>query len=264
MKAAMITMVGVGVLSFMAVVGTNPSTARADTINVAYQYVEAGGTLAGTLNGHPYTDPNSADGVQKMTTANPVGSLASQLPANVWTVCMELSQNTDYPFNTYQVQTLSAALGQAKADLIGQLWGLHYNNSWQTSTPIYYGGGGHPSFLGNWNDNPAENQNALAMIYAVYGIRYNFDGTASSLTVTNSALPFYMPTDSTPATIAKVNGWLAALDLNYHGALPNLVALTSPTMQDLIVETPVVVVPEPATMAFLGLGLAAIVARRRK
>lgn len=249
----------VSVVAMALAAGTISSTARAETISVAYEYVEAGGTLAGVVNGHDYTDPNSADGVMKMATSNPDGSLASQVPSDAWAVCLELGQYTNYPLNTYQVQALSDALDADRANLIGQLWAQHYDDSWQTSTPIYYGGSGHPGFLDGWNANPTENQNALALTYAVYAVRYNFDGNAASLTVSDNLRPYYMNAESNPATVALANGWLGALDLNYTGSLPQLVSLSSPTLQDLVVQ-----VPEPATMALLGMGGMMMLAARMR
>lgn len=230
------------------------AAATADTIQLAYNYVEAGGTLSGVLNGNDFTNFSNADGVQFMSTANPVGPVAALIPTGVWAVCRELGQNTDFPFNTYNVDYLSnSPIGQPKADLIAQLWGQHYDHSWESNTAIYVQG-----FLNGEPANTPENQNALAFIYAVYAIRYNFDGTAASLTVTNPTLPYYQYVDSNPGTIAITNSWLAGLDLNYSGSLPTLLDLTSDTLQDLIIE-----VPTPSVAAMFGVAGLAMVRRRR-
>ena len=76
------------------------------------------------------------------------------------------------------------------------------------------------------------------VIYAIYAIRYNFDGTAGSLTVSNNALSFYQYADTNPSSMALTNAWLADLDLNYAGPLPTLVDLTNDNLQDVIVEIP--------------------------
>lgn len=240
------------------VAGGFATMAMADTIQLSYKYVEAGGSLSGVLNGTDYTNGANADGMQFMETANAVGPLASQIGSGVWAACRELGQFTDFPFNTYQVGLLeNSSIGTPKANLIRQLWAKHYDYSAQTNTPIFYGGS-FGGFVGGQPADNAENRASLAFIYAIYAIRYNFDGTAGSLTVSNNTLAFYQYADSNPASIALSNSWLSGLDLNYTGPLPTLLDLTSDTLQDLVIE-----VPAPGATGLLAVaGLSAF--RRRR
>lgn len=243
----------------VAVLALLSSTVLATTtVEVSYKYVEAGGTLAGVLDGRNYTDPRSGEGLQVLQTRNAVGILAQQMNSNIWAQCMELEQYTDFSYRQYNVMPLAEVsyLGSVKANLIGQLWQAHNQSSWQSQTPIYYGG--NEGFVSGQPANTLENREALAMTYAIYAIRYNYDGTAQSLTVNNGR--YTMPVDSNPQTRDMVNLWLSGLDVNYSGPLPYLAGLTNGTYQDLIVELPVpeqpnAPVPEPLTLAAVGMGL---------
>ena len=236
------------------------SVAAADTIKLAYVAVEAGGNENITLNSTTYS---GANGLMKVNTQNPVGPLASQIPAATWAFCFELGQYTDFPYTSYNVQTLASAMAPAKAELIRQLWAQHYNPAWQSNTYIYYGGS-----FGGWTSgqpsNTTENQQALAMNFAIYEILYDFSGSLASLNLSSGSFKVNSANPSAATTTAS--NWLSSLvqDSLYSGPKANLLGLTSSTLQDLIVEIPPSTnVPEPASAALLVLSASAILFRRR-
>lgn len=107
----------------------------------------------------------------------------------------------------------------------------------------------------------ATNVNALAFIYAIYEIRYDYDGTLGSLNLAADSFQMLtadagtVPTGVQTATQNMLDGLVDPG--SYSGPLPGLLALTSSTHQDLIVT------PEPATMALMALGGVGLLARRR-
>jgi hypothetical protein len=232
--------------------------AGADSVDIAYRYVDAGGTPSVYLDGiHHYGPPA---GMLAVTTSNPVGALASQMSITSWVSCSgELSQSTTFATSTYSVDLLVDVVGDPKADLIGQLWGEHYDYAWNATTPIYHGG----AYSGYWPGEPAptaDNINALSLSLSLWEIMYDFDGTLASLDLGTGRFRMSASSDSDPATFANVQGWLGSLVLpnQYQGPLPQLVYLTSRTQQDLIGE----VVPEPATLLLLAMG--GLTLRRRR
>ncbi|MHB9070880.1 MAG: PEP-CTERM sorting domain-containing protein [Sedimentisphaerales bacterium] len=230
-----------------------PSFVLADTIDISYVAVDAGGEEWLTLG---TTAMNGANGVQAMHTQNPVGPLASLITPNAWIYCYELGAYTDFPFNTYNVSTLASVMAPDKAALISQLWAQHYNSAWQSSTPIYIGGN-YGDFVSGQPADTVENQQALAMDFAIYEISYDFDGTMASLDLANGT---FKGVSSNPSVaMSTAISWLSSLVLpaNYTGPQAQLLGLTHSGLQDLIVE-----VPEPATMALLSLG--GLLLRRKK
>ena len=229
--------------------------AIADTIQIAYVGVDAGGQESITLNGAAMS---GANGVQAMQTKNPVGPLANLIAPNTWAYCYELGASTDFPFNTYSVSTLESIMDFGKASLISQLWAQHYDDTWQASTYIYYGGN-----QGGWvSGQPAdtlENQQALAMNFAIYEIFYDFNGSMTSLDIANGIFKANSAGTNPTAAVSIASGWLSGLVSpgNYTGPKAQLLGLTSSNLQDIIVE-----VPEPLTLSLLGLG--ALAMRRKK
>jgi hypothetical protein len=235
-------------LVVLAALSLLTASSRADSILLSYVGVDAGGQESIKLNGASESGPN---GVQTMATRNAVGPLASGLSSHIWAYCYELGQYTDFPYNTYQVVPLASAIGADKAALISQLWAKHYDSSWETQTYIYRGG----SYGGYTAGQPAstpENTKALAMVLAIYEIKYDFSGTLGSL---NFSAGTFQATGSNPsAAVSTAQSWLSNLLLpkDYHGPMANLVALTNPNLQDLIAASSSVPLP---SAAFMGLGL---------
>ena len=240
----------------VCVLAVFPALVLADTIDISYVAVDAGGQESLILGG---TAMNGANGVQAMHTQNPVGPLASLITQNAWVYCYELGAYTDFPFNTYNVSALASVMDTGKAALISQLWAQHYDQTWQSSTPIYYGGN-YGGFVGGQPADTLENQQALAMNFAIYEIYYDFTGTIASLDLANGVFKADSAGTNPTLAVSTAAGWLGSLVLpeNYTGPSAQLLGLTNSNLQDLIVE-----VPEPATISILAIGALALLRRKK-
>jgi len=225
--------------------------ATINTIEMAYFAVDAGGQQSVNFNGNAY---NGANGVMAMNTRNPIGQLASLVGDHIWTYCFDHGSYSSFSYATFNVAMLQDAMNSDKAKLISQLWALHYDNSWQGDTYIYYGGG-YGGFVNGQPENTVENQQALAFSFAVYEIAYDFNGSISSLNLSNGSLMANASGTNPSSAVSISQGWLNSLILpgNYTGPMAQLVSLSNNSLQDVIVE-----IPEPATMALLSLGLLAL------
>jgi hypothetical protein len=233
------------------VLALSVSSVSAATIEVAVQDFQASGVLKYSFLG---SEPESGtSGLFRLGTQNPVGALASALTNPEFGFCIELTQNFSGIFSTYNVGDLTTAndpvipaigaVTVAKANLVRQLWSVFYNESWESAGPY----------------SDATIAACIAFSGTLYEILSDFDGVSLSSLDVNSGnftilgAGFLAPGDNSfintnVPLVAET--YISVLSLAYDGPLANLVALTSPTQQDYIVE----VVPEASSLVMAGMG----------
>ncbi|MBN1456456.1 MAG: PEP-CTERM sorting domain-containing protein [Sedimentisphaerales bacterium] len=218
-----------------------------NTIEASYEGIDAGGTQGIILNGSCLIIGN---GAMVINTKNPAGKLSELVGDPAWAFCYELDQQIDCRYSKYYVKELDDAISSDKADLIRQLWALHYDDSWEQMT-----------LIDPYNPkNTPENQKALAFSFAIYEIIYDYDGDLSHLNLSRGSLRAKSYRTNPKESVCIAEGWLDDLidPCKYTGPLAQLVSLSSCYKQDLIVE-----IPEPATLAILSLG-SLVLLRKRK
>jgi hypothetical protein len=149
--------------------------------------------------------------------------------------------SVELPENNYN-PVLNEFLGVQKANYLSELWGRYYDASWS-------GLGSHTA---------VENEEASAFAAAVWEIVYE-DVPVSSLLwdVSTDGTPGAAGFSSFQANAGMANSWLHSLDGT--GPKANLAVFSNQGAQNFIVQ-----VPEPATLALLGLGGVMSVIRRRR
>lgn len=256
---------GIPIVLALAVIAP-AAPARADTVDLVYDYVEAGARLDAYLGVNRYYWGNYAgDGMLHLSTSNPVGPTASLLKPTIWAYCMEIDQFTTFSTVTYDLVPLETVIGAEKKSLIQQLYASNFNYAARTDTPVFYGGAQGNFVPGEPANNP-ENINAIALVYAIFEVKYDYDGTLASLDLSSGNFRTG-PNQSLlgpPGIVDASEDMLAGLvdPDKYFGYMPELFALTHPQHQDLIVDLRPL--PEPATAGLLAVGGVLLMGRRRK
>lgn len=167
-----------------------------------------------------------------------VGGTYAGLQGTYPAFCIEVTQNISYG-GTYDYDVnalptaprpngLGAPMGQAKADRIAELYGRHYSGL-------------------------SSDSDYAAFQSAIWNIIYDNDNS-----IDNGAGSFFVNSfnSSDADTRSKANTWLAGLNGDADFFRQGLFALTSDSVQDMIV-------PTPGSAALLGLGGLVLTRRRR-
>jgi hypothetical protein len=210
----------------VGIVLTSTASATLGTANI--QGHNNGLSDIGTVWGGGLSGVTGRTGVYSWTNAGGTG-LGTLVPD--WGFCIELIRG---PYTGWHnVIPLNEAPNSkpmgAKADLIRELWGRHFNPTWTAP-------GGNT-------------QMAEAFGTAIWEIIYETDPTWD----VTSGPGFYATGIEQYAT---ANAWLNELDGT--GPRANLAAISTLDGQDYVVQ-----VPEPATITLLGLGALSLLRRKR-
>lgn len=166
--------------------------------------------------------------------------------------CMDLSEYLASGPKTYEVLNVSAApkptaflgsgMGAVKAAYLSELWSRYFDSTWMA-------GGTY---------TPVQNTQAAAFQAAVWEVIYEDMPTSSAgwdVTIDGTAGDKGFKATNLDYTLA--NSWLTSLTGTYQGT--NLASLSYEGNQDILTA-----IPEPATAAFLAVGLLLAVSRGYK
>jgi hypothetical protein len=230
-------------LTTAAAIGWLATAAYATTVKATFNSVAPGESFSFTLDG---VDESTSAGVFNWTSVP--GGMANLGSFDAF--CIELTQDVNYGGTyVYNIDALqdgptpgtdtggpgvNGPMGPAKAAQISELWGRYFNS-------IFTG-------------SPAQqNINAAAFQIGVWDIVF---GSKLSLAEGN-----FVADDVSDPSVILAQSWLNSLDGS--GPMANMVALDSPTNQDMVTAVPgplfIISVPEAATGITGILGLAALV-----
>ncbi|MCX5633778.1 MAG: PEP-CTERM sorting domain-containing protein [Phycisphaerae bacterium] len=205
---------------------------------------DQGQLWGGGLNGGTYYT-----GIYSWTNMGGTGLLGALVPN--WGFCIELTQgayNGTVDILPLEEAPLPVQYGTpmgTKADYIRELWGRHFDPNWVT--------------------NPTTTNKRLAEAFgaAVWEIVYETNTGATAWDVTTK--PTGTGFRATIEQAATANTWLDGLNGDEDYFDLNLVATSTIYGQDYLVRlpTPPLPIPEPATIAILGLGALSLIRRKK-
>jgi hypothetical protein len=216
---------------------TSSASATLGTVNIQDHNNHYSDT--GTLYGDGYPGGVYAyTGVYSWTNTHAIGTTGLGTLVPDWGFCIELAQTVQngwsnvMPLQEAPLPILyGSPMGVTKANAIRELWGRNFNPTWATG---------------------ANRQMAEAFSACIWEIVYETDPVWN----VSSGAGFHVGSNVEQA--ATANTWLGQLTGNTAYFAHNLYSICTETGQDYVVQ-----VPEPATIALLGLGALALVRKHK-
>ena len=228
------------ILGLALLLSAAPTWASLDTVDIRFDAMGASDTAKVYGGGHKGKSTPAGLLKCEIDSTSGLGD-AFETGSTIGVFCVELTQNASNHTKTYSITDADTYLTDEKAALISELWGRYYDSSWLTSTSY----------------TTEQKTAAEAFQICVWEIVYEKDG--SDLDVSSDGTCGDYGFYATNVATKLANSMLTSLDGT--GAMADLIVLTNSCSQDYITASPV---PEPATIAMLGLGMLAVTRFKRK
>jgi hypothetical protein len=228
------------ILGLALLLSAAPTWASLDTVDISS--AGFGASSYAKVYGGGHNGTNTKAGLMKYDVKSTSGlGDAFGTGTTLGVFCVELTQSTSSKTKTYGITDVDSYFSDEKAALISELWGRYYDSAWLTS------------------DRYTEDQKNAAEAFQVCIWEIIYEDYGNNLDVSSDDTAGYYGFRAKNVVTSLANSMLSSLDGT--GTMAELTILTNGCSQDFVTASPV---PEPATIAMLGLGMLVVTRTKRK